>query len=156
MKVQDKPLLVGLRVVDEAAEFIEPLLAQAVKDDIDRRALFADKEHPLSARHIVGDKIGDGLRLPRAGRTLDNVAATRAGQRHRGGLGGITWHHRPFVGPRESGAGFVVEGARIEREDAIKRFTRQFVIKQRAVVAHERHLPIIEVADGERAEVEVP
>ena len=40
---------------------IEPLLAQPVKNDVDRRALFADKQDSFPACHVIGDQVGDGL-----------------------------------------------------------------------------------------------
>ena len=61
LEILDKGLLVGLRIVNQTTQFIEALLPQAMENNVDRRALFAHKEHPFSARNIVGDQVGDGL-----------------------------------------------------------------------------------------------
>ena len=41
LEVLNEGLLVGLRIVDQAAQFVQALLAKAVKNDIDRRGSFS-------------------------------------------------------------------------------------------------------------------
>ena len=77
LQVLDESLLVRLRIMNEAAQLIQPLLAQPVKDHVNGRAFFANKQHALAARHIVRDQVGDRLRFARAGRALDDVAGAR-------------------------------------------------------------------------------
>ncbi|MCY1213485.1 hypothetical protein D9M72_252670 [compost metagenome] len=155
-QVLHEGLLVALRVVDHAAQLVQPLLAQAVEHDVDGGALLADEQHALAAAHVVGDQVGDGLRLPRARRALDDVAGAGARQRHRGGLRGVGLHHGPLVGQRQGGRRLAVDATRLQREHAVEGFARQVGFGQPRVVAHQRHLAVVEVAQRHGREVDVP
>ena len=145
-------LLVGLRVVDQAAEPSKPSLLQAVVDDVDRRALLADEQHALAAGDVVGDEVGDRLRLARARRALDDVAAAVRGalRSRRPGSGRRA---RPGSARRRRvrrGAG-ARRRPRGEREDRVERGVRRVLVEQGVVVADQRHLAVLEVAEREAA-----
>ena len=102
-QVLHEGLLVGLRVVDHAAQLVQAQLAQAVEHHVDGGALFADEQHAPAAPHVVGNQVGDGLRLAGARRALDDVGwrrcATAPPRRP-------AWHRpppRPRSRPRAAG-----------------------------------------------------
>ena len=49
--------------MDQAAEVGQAALPQPGVDDVDGRSLLADEQHSLAPRHVVGDQVGDRLRL---------------------------------------------------------------------------------------------
>src|SRR5690349_8875433 len=89
LQVLDERLLVSLRIVNEATEFIEALLPQTMEYDVNRRPLFAHEQDSFASRDVIGDQVRNRLRFTGSRWSLDNV--TRAGARpgKRGGLGGI-------------------------------------------------------------------
>ena len=101
LEILDEFLFVGLRIVDQAAEFIEPPLAQPVEHDINRGALFAHEQDAPAPRDVVGDQVCDGLRFARARRALDDVAGAGPGARDGRSLGGVAGNHDMLVGKFE-------------------------------------------------------
>src|SRR6266446_8759062 len=77
LEVLNECLLVGLRIVNEAAQFIESLLAQAMEHHVNCRALFAHEQHSFSLRYVIGNEVCDRLGFTSAWRPLNDV--TRAG-----------------------------------------------------------------------------
>ena len=92
LQVHDESLLVGLGIMDQAAQVAEAALAEPGIDHVDRRPLLADEEHPLAAGDVIGDQVGDRLRFPGAGRSLDDVAGAGPGLLDRRGLRGVGRH----------------------------------------------------------------
>ena len=156
LKILDELLLVGLRVVDEAAERVEPLLPQPGVDHVDGGALLADEEHPFPAHDVVGHEVRDRRRLPGAGRALDDVARPGAREADRGRLGRIAGDDVVPLLERRRPRRLPVHGAGREREDRVEGLVARAVREELGVVADERHLPVPEVAQGDAAEVEVP
>ena len=70
LQVHHELFLVGLGVVNQAAEFVQAALLKPMVDDVDRRPLLAHEQHAFSADDEIGDQVGDGLRFPRPGRAL--------------------------------------------------------------------------------------
>ena len=80
LEIHHELFLVGLRVVNQAAEFVQAALLEPMVDDVDRRPLLAHKEHAFAADDEVGNQIRDRLRFPGSRRALDDVARAAAGQ----------------------------------------------------------------------------
>jgi hypothetical protein len=156
LEIEHEGFLVGLRVVDHAAQLVQAALAQAVEDDVDRGPFLADEEHPLAAPDMVGDQVGDGLRLAGAGRALNDVALATARQGHCSALRGIGLHHGPLIGQGQRRRRLGVDLARQHREHAVERRVDHVGIDQRVVVAHQRHLAVVEVAQRDAAEIQIP
>ena len=156
LQIEDELLFIGLRVVDEAAQLIEALLAKAMEDDIDGGTFFADKEHALPEGNIVGDEVGDGLRFARSGRALNDETLAGACSCDGSGLRGIRRDDEMLLRRRQNGNLRRIDGAWLQREDAIKGGVWQIAGDELRVVPHERHLAVVEVRQRERAEVELP
>ncbi|MNV94715.1 hypothetical protein D3C71_1895330 [compost metagenome] len=60
-QVGDEGLLVGLRVMDQAAQRIQPSLLEAVEHHVERGTLLADEQDALATSSVVRDQIGNGL-----------------------------------------------------------------------------------------------
>ena len=155
-KVGNEALLVVLRIVDDGCQPIEPGLPEPVIDHIERRALFAHEQHPFALSGIVGDQVGDGLGLARARRALDDVAASRAREGDRLILRRIARHHAPLLGRRDRRRGILDEGPRFDREDLIEGGLHFGRLDQRVVIAHQRHLLVVEVGEGDAGAVDLP
>ena len=88
--------LVCLVGVDLEAELADADPVEPLFDDVERRLLFGDEENALPVLDGVGDDVGDGLALARAGRAVQHEARPRARERH----GGIL---RAVGGERDEG-----------------------------------------------------
>ena len=115
------------------------------------------KSTRLPARDVVGDQVGDGLRLAGAGRALDDVAATACA---RARLPRAAWRRRARRGHsslRATVGGSSSSSGRGSTENTrSKASLDEILLEQRPVVAHQRHLPIVEIAQRHGAEIEVP
>ena len=76
--------LVRLVGVDLEAEFADADPVEPLFDDVERRLLFGDEQNALIVLDGVGDDVGDGLALARAGRAVQHEARPRARERHGG------------------------------------------------------------------------
>ncbi len=60
------------------AKLTEALLRQTAVDHVERRHFFRDKQYPPAQRHVMGNHVGDGLRLSCPWRAIENkVTAAR-------------------------------------------------------------------------------
>ena len=82
----DRP---GVVVVQIERVREQPDLPEAMPDHIQGGALLRDEQHPAALGQLVGQDVGDRLRLPGAGRTLENEAVTGPGRGDRPGLGPV-------------------------------------------------------------------
>ena len=155
-QIGDEGFLVALRIVDQAAQRRQPALLEAVEHYIQRGAFFADEQHPLPAPGIVGDQVGDGLGFAGARRALDDEAAPVAGKAHGGILGSVRGHHIPLRGDRQRRRGGGLQFARLNRENAVQRRVGVRLGEQLRVIAHQRHLAVIEIGQGDLSEVQIP
>ena len=180
-QIVDEGLLVGLRIVDQAAQLVQAGLLEPVEHHVERGALLAHEQHALAAPGVVGDQVGDGLRFAGTRRALDDEAAAAAGQRDRGVLGGVAGDHVPLLVRRDRRRRLDLELARLDREDPVEADPLQavargsvffgavallalargpgrarVVVDQLGVVAHQRHLLVVEIGQGDLGQVEVP
>ena len=123
---------------------------------VERRALFADEEYPLSLSGIIRDQVGDRLRLARAGRALNDIAAASAGESYRLILRGIAGNDAPLFFRRDRRRRLLNEGTRFDREHLIEGWLRVRRVDQRVVIAHQRHLLIVEIGEGDGGQVDFP
>ncbi len=156
LEVLDERLLVRLRVVDQATELIEPLLAQAMKHHVNRRAFFADEQHPLPAGNIVGDEVGDRLRFACARRTLNNIARSGARPRYGGRLGGIARNDEVLIREFQRRRRCFLGLFGCQRKDRVERVAGHVCFDELRVIAHKRHLAIVEITERLTAQVEIP
>jgi hypothetical protein len=138
------------------AELIEALLAKPEVDHVDGRPLFADEEHTLALRHVVGNQVRDRLRFAGARRPLNDVTAAGSRLRDRAGLRRVAGHDVVAVlqGRRRDVVGRQL--AWRERKNRVESRVGRFLFQQRRIVAHQRHLAVTEVAQRHAAEVELP
>ncbi len=155
-QVGDERLFVGLRVMDQATERIEPALLEPMEHHVQRRALLADEQHALAASGVVGNQVGDGLRLAGARWALDDEAALAAGQADSGVLCGIRCHHAPLLVCGQGSRRLRFHLAGLDREHAVERRVGLGVFQQLRVVAHQRHLLVVEVGQGHLGEIDIP
>ena len=156
LEILNKRFLVSLRVVDQAAEFVQTLLPEAMEDNINCGTFFTNKEHAFSLRNIIRDEIGYGLGFTRAGGSLNDVTATGAGTGNGGSLGGITWNYHVLLRERQRRNRSLLRGFRVEREDAIKGFASEVTFDQLRIILHQRHLAIIKVSESDRTKIKIP
>ena len=133
----------------------EPLLRQAVLDHVDRRALLADEEHPAATRHLIGHQVDDRLRLAGARRTLDDEALAGARQGDRAQLRGIPIHHVVAILERHLRR-LGGERARAEGEEDVEGLRWLGRPQERAVVADQGHLPVVQVRERDADQIEGP
>ncbi|MCY1218560.1 hypothetical protein D9M72_305090 [compost metagenome] len=155
-QVGNEGFLVGRRVMDQAAQRVQPALLEPMEHHVERGALFADEQHALAAAGVVGNQVGDGLRLARARRALDDKAALAARQANRCVLGRVGRHHVPLLGRCERCGRLGLHVARIDREYAVERPIGAGLVQQLRVVAHQRHLAVVEVGERHLRQVQVP
>ena len=65
-------IFVGFVGVQLQAEVAEPDVLQSAVHDGKSRHFLRDEKHPASAHDVVGDDVGDGLRLARTGRSVQD------------------------------------------------------------------------------------
>ena len=75
--------------VERENERIEADIGEAVLNDFQRSRLLGDKEDGLAITKQLGDDVGDGLRLPRAGRAVHHEAVALPGGDEASALGGV-------------------------------------------------------------------
>ena len=156
LQIHDESLLVGLGIMDQAAQVAEAALAEPGIDHVDRRALLADEEHPLAASHVIGNQVGDRLRFAGAGRSLDDVAGAGPGFLDRRRLRGVGRHDVIAFFQRHGGRQLAFGRPGRQGKRGVKRRVCRRVVQQRLVVPHERHLAVLEVPQRHAAQVEVP
>ncbi|MNC24144.1 hypothetical protein D3C75_721880 [compost metagenome] len=88
-ELADHVLLARLVGVQLQAELAEAVLAQAAVDHLQRGGLLGDEQHGAAQRQVVGDHVGDGLRLAGARRADHHEVTPLGGGHHRGQLRGI-------------------------------------------------------------------
>ena len=142
--------------MDDASEPIEPGLAEAVEDDIERGALFANEQYTLAPAGIVRNQVSNRLRLTGAGRTLDDEAASGPRQRDGRVLGGVGRNHVPLLGQWDRGRCFLDEGARFDRKDLVEGWLCHRPVDQIREIADKRHLLVVEVGECDLSEVDFP
>ena len=72
LQLREQLLLVGLVAVEFEAGVAQPEVVEPSLDDLQRRHLLGHEQHALAAPERLGDDVGDGLRLARAGWPLDD------------------------------------------------------------------------------------
>src|SRR5215510_12033422 len=156
LEVGNEAFLVFLRIVDDAGEPIKPGLAEAVEDDIERGALFANEQYTLAPAGIVRNQVGNRLRLTCAGGTLDDEAASGPRQRDGRVLCGVSRNHIPLLGWWDRGRCLLDEGARFDRKDLIEGWLSHRPVDQLREVADKRHLLVVQVGERDLGEVDFP
>ena len=156
LQIHDESLLVGLGIMDQAAQVAEAALAEPGIDHVDRRPLLADEQHPLAAGDVIGDQIGDRLRFPGAGRSLDDVAGAGPGLLDRRCLRGVGRHDVIAFFQRHGGRQLAFGRPGRQGKRGVECRVARRVLQQRLVVPHQRHLAVLEVPQRHAAQVEVP
>ena len=151
----DKPLLILLAVVDQAAQAVESTLRQTVMHDVEGGAFGTDEEHSLATCDVVGDEVGDGLRFSRPRWSLNDVARSAARSSDRRILGRIADHDWPQLG-RIRRWRHRVNGSCGIRKDRIECGVAGVPFKQGAVIPYQGHLPVVEIPQGQAAQVDLP
>jgi hypothetical protein len=72
--------------MDQTGQLAQPLGLQPGMDDVDRGALLTDEQHAPTAGDVIGDQVGDGLRLAGPRRALNDETLACPGPGHGGHL----------------------------------------------------------------------
>ena len=147
---------VRLRIMNETAQTGESALAQPGIDDVDGRSLLTDEQDAFALCHMVSDQIRDGLRLTGTGRSLDDVAVSGPGLANRRGLRRVAGDNIEAVFQQRSLARLAIHRAGRQREGGLESGIRRLFRQQTLVVAHQRHLAVLEVRQSDVAQVKVP
>src|SRR6185436_15445448 len=124
LEILNEFLFIRLRIVNETTEFIEALLAKAMKHDVDRGALFANEQHAFAAGDVIRNQVRDRLQFAGAGRALNNVTVTGSGARDGRGLRGVASDDEMLFAQIERRRRGDFRSLRRERKNRVKRRAR--------------------------------
>ena len=79
LQIHDEFLFVVLGIMDERTEQVQAILLKPMVNDINGGPFFTDEQDALAAGDVIGNQIGDRLRLARSRRPLNDVTLTGSG-----------------------------------------------------------------------------
>src|SRR5262245_2944499 len=155
LQIINESFLVALAVMNERANVTKADLLEPMEYDVQSCAFLADEQHALSAGHVVGDEVGDRLRLAGAGWSLDNITLTGPGSGNGLRLARVGRQHRMIVPLFRrigtEGASRVLRKQEVEIDVVTGRRRNEV-----RIVPHEGHFAVVEIGERDRAKIDLP